>query len=102
MGSGQTCFADMTIAPCETSQSGNNDQSNQDVEISNRCGATWEDANNNCGNVQCISQDTECPSGQTCFADMTIAPCETSQSANNDQSNQDVEISNRCGTTWED
>jgi len=79
---GQTCFKDLTIAPCETNQSGNNDQSNQG-EISNRCGTSWEDANDNCGNVHCISP--ECPSGQTCFADLTIPSC-----GNNDQAHSEL------------
>lgn len=40
--------------------------------IGNRCGTTWTDANNECGTA-CTTDDTPCPSGETCFADITIA-----------------------------
>jgi len=35
------------------------------------CGVSWCDASYNCGNTPCPTQ-TECPEGQTCFADI---PC---------------------------
>lgn len=40
--------------------------------ISNRCGTTWADANSRCGTA-CEIKNDSCPSGETCYADMTVA-----------------------------
>merc|ERR1719150_3363441 len=56
--------------------------SEPEEDVSNRCGIHWADANANCDNTRCVSQDTECPSGQSCFTGLTTPSC--------DQSNQDV------------
>jgi len=44
--------------------------------IPNRCGATWIAANENCANTECVSDDSECPAGTRCYADM-IRVCTT-------------------------
>merc|ERR1712050_228790 len=83
--SGQKCWAD--VEDCGTGQTGNVDEGNQasSSNIPNRCGTSWEDANDNCANVHCISQDTECPSGQHCYKDLTIPSC-----GNNDQAHSEL------------
>jgi len=40
--------------------------------ISNRCGSDWVDANSRCG-APCVFSDSACPSGEKCFAGMTLA-----------------------------
>lgn len=40
---------------------------------STRCGATFADANEQCSDV--CSIDGDCPAGQSCFAEVDVAPC---------------------------
>jgi len=39
-----------------------------------RCGVDWSEANAKCG-AKCVSSDSECPSGEKCFADLDASKC---------------------------
>jgi len=39
-----------------------------------RCGVDWTEANAKCG-AKCVSSDSECPSGEKCFADLDASKC---------------------------
>lgn len=57
----------------------------------NYCGTTWEDAGNRCETTCPGGVDSECPSGQSCFADVSCGSSPPTSTTGN-----------YCGTTWED
>ena len=65
---GQICYADCTACPVNA---GNN------IGITynhNYCGSSWGAANSQCGTSCPQGEDSECPSGQLCYADCTACP----------------------------
>jgi len=83
--SGQSCFSDVT---CEGVSTGDNTSSG-----SNRCGSSWENAMSSCGQECPGGVDSECPSGQSCFSDVTCEGVSTGDISSSG--------SNRCGSSWE-
>jgi hypothetical protein len=58
----------------------------------NYCGSSWSDANTNCKTASnCVSQDSECPSGQKCFTGITCGSAPPPPAGKN-----------VCGTDWSD
>ena len=78
--SGQSCFADcVNCCPSAGGYGG---------KMYNYCGTSWNNANSACG-VSCPGgQDSECPAGQSCFAECFNCP----QSCLGNY--------NYCGSTW--
>jgi len=68
-----------------------------------RCGTDWNHAEGHCG-VSCPSgTDAECPSGQTCFGDLTSCSGSDGNDNNNDGGNDNQGQTGgtiRCGTDW--
>ena len=62
-----------------TSQSADSTQSPSlvsNVVSTVRCGSSWGNANGKCGTPCPSRTDAECTNGETCYADLSVVPCD--------------------------
>jgi len=96
---GEVCWQGLSETPCANNDNENDNEQNNDG--TKRCGTDWNDAEGKCGTACPSGTDAECPSGETCFGELT--PCDDVQ--NDDDDEQDDVQQNtggtvRCGTDW--
>ncbi|KAJ1567084.1 hypothetical protein HK405_007235 [Cladochytrium tenue] len=66
--SGEFCYASLDLTPCTSG-------STVSVLSTQRCGATWADANGSCGSSCPNGDDSDCPEGQHCYGDLDVSAC---------------------------
>lgn len=67
---GQMCFKDLKACTSDPSTAVPSAPAK-----SVRCGTSWADANGRCGSTCPGGSDSECPSGQRCFRDVSVTVC---------------------------
>lgn len=68
-GSGNSACGNASTDP------GDNDEDNTPTADIPRCGTDWADANSKCGTLCPSATDSECPSGEACYADVDNSIC---------------------------